>query len=375
MKLLDDPQGKYPDLKVHPKNGIYYFSFWSLKLGRMVQKSLKTTERNVALKERSKKLESLGDERPGVQKSYKRMSGVFAEFKRVRVFKPSKRKCSGARFVCHNQIDRHLNPFFGDYSPSAITSDLFNKFIAEKRAAQPNWSGYNACKYMTAVMNWAHSKGLIKQKISFENPDGERADVGQEIDPVEFERLLQYLSPTYRDIALLSWDMGFRVMEAKGLTWNPKIHADPSVQAGLVDFKTNQILFEKKDTKNRKARSPVMTKRVRHILERRRAQTKGSPWVFPSPQDPAERISVGDGQWQDAKKKAGVSFRFHDIRHTTATRLFKATNRYAEICEFLGMDLEEALDTYVRFDIKDMAQIALASETSTFTGENWGELK
>ena len=76
-----------------------------------------------------------------------------------------------------------------------------------------------------------------------------------------------------------------------------------------------------RQSKNGKARAVPMNETIKVLLQ---GLSKTSEYVFPSPKTGARVTDVGR-QFERAVKAAGLgSFRFHDLRHTAATRMASA---------------------------------------------------
>ncbi len=98
-----------------------------------------------------------------------------------------------------------------------------------------------------------------------------------------------------------------------------------------VDFARGVIHV--RNTKTDRDRVVPMNEDVRQMLER---QPKASGYVFPSPRT-GERLVDIKYKFDEARKAAGISdFRFHDLQHTTATRLADAGENVVVIAELLG---------------------------------------
>ena len=65
-------------------------------------------------------------------------------------------------------------------------------------------------------------------------------------------------------------------------------------------------------------RQVLLSPEARAVIERQ--PRSKSPWVFPSPTDPA-RARAGLGLWEKVRKLAGIEdVRLHDLRHTFASQ-------------------------------------------------------
>ena len=347
---------KYPDLYKR-ESGNYYLRYWSPKLKRTLEESLRTNEYWRAEKARKKILENLQDQKTNEAKGYKTWRSVAEAFKSETVW-----DSEGTRKSAMNQINKHLGPWFGMYNPDKIDDNLWKKYANERRDEVPGCSLLNARKYLWKVQNWAFDKGIVKKKFIPTDFEAGRKSPGVIVTRAQLDKIQKYLPLDYKDLSEIAFEMAFRIGELKNLEWD------------RVNFKTDEIILEAKHTKTRRGRKPVMTAKVKEILSRRLKDSKG-PYVFPMPTDSNRPLHNKDAPWQLAKKSAGIKCRFHDLRHTWLTSAFKASNRYAEICEYAGLSLDEALDTYVKFNTDDMRAIAVSVGTfENSLGKNWENL-
>ena len=98
-----------------------------------------------------------------------------------------------------------------------------------------------------------------------------------------------------------------------------------------VDFTRGVIHV--RQTKTDRDRVVPMNREVREMLER---QPKASGYVFPSPKTGGRLIDIKH-KFDEARTAAGIKdFRFHDLRHTAATRLADAGVNVVVIAEILG---------------------------------------
>jgi integrase len=98
-----------------------------------------------------------------------------------------------------------------------------------------------------------------------------------------------------------------------------------------VDF--GRGLINVRNTKTGKDRSVPMNSVVRELLE---SLPKASGFVFPSPRTKERLVSVKKSS-EAARTAAKLSdFRFHDLRHTAATRLGSAGVDAFTLCSIFG---------------------------------------
>nr|WP_246341398.1 site-specific integrase [Simiduia aestuariiviva] len=124
-------------------------------------------------------------------------------------------------------------------------------------------------------------------------------------------------------IVVLALSTGMRQGEIMGLTW-----AD-------VDFKRGYLTLH--DTKNGERRSvPLVGHAKEVIINLAKARRIDTPLVFYSKRKPSSPLFVRI-PWAEALKKAEIeNFKFHDLRHTTASYLAMNGASLAEIADILG---------------------------------------
>ena len=94
------------------------------------------------------------------------------------------------------------------------------------------------------------------------------------------------------------------------------------------------------DSKNGEGRSVALAPWVLGLLRRQKARAGKSPWVWPSPTDPSRPRNSHNFKgriFRKYLKQAGiVDFRWHDLRHTGASRLVMATGDLYAVGELMG---------------------------------------
>lgn len=329
------------DLYINIDSGIYYVRYWSPKLHREIERSLRTTVRAQAIRARKSVLEEIPDMKDHEAIKYKTLNQVIDAWLDQKVI-----RAEATKLVIKNQIENKIRPYFGEYDPERVDNVIWKKYVTKVQQANSDASTFNTRKYLSEILRFASDQGIIRKRVHLEDFDDEREAVGRIVTPSEIKTLLEKaIDQNVHDMILISSEMAMRWSEIRLLSWD------------RINFETDVIHLRKQDTKTRKARSPVMTKAVREVLLKRKARSLG-PFVFASPHNPKELISKSDKNWQLTKEEACINCRFHDLRHTALTRLFKASNRYAEICEYAGLSVREALKTYVKFTRDDMRAIA-----------------
>jgi len=152
-----------------------------------------------------------------------------------------------------------------------------------------------------------------------------------------------------KDVVTMALNTGMRQGEIFNLKWFD------------VDFKRGTINVRR--TKTGKDRWVPMNSRLRLMLE---SLSRSSEHVFPSPKTGVALVDV-KRQFDRARHASGLSdFRFHDLRHTAATRMADAGHSVITIAAVLGHS-----------DIRMTSRYAHATDRATkaavesLAGETW----
>jgi integrase len=129
-------------------------------------------------------------------------------------------------------------------------------------------------------------------------------------------------NPTLYPIVVLGLSTGMRKAEILQLKWKD------------IDFNRNRIVLE--NTKNGERRGVPLVGLALAVLQKQSLEAIQSSYVFRSPDDLTKPCSIRTA-WEFAIERAGVEdFRFHDLRHSTASYLAMNGASLLEIAEILG---------------------------------------
>ncbi len=145
------------------------------------------------------------------------------------------------------------------------------------------------------------------------------------LSDTELERLKQHLNIQDWNLIAFAIETGLRRAEQFGLKW------------GQVSFETSTLVIP--FDKGGKTRHVPLSNNAKEIL-RSLNSLLISPWVFPSPKDPLQPlnpVSFIKGIFKPAMARAGiVDLRWHDLRHTAASRRVMAGVDLYAVKEVLG---------------------------------------
>ena len=139
----------------------------------------------------------------------------------------------------------------------------------------------------------------------------------------EETRLEEACPPEWWPAVVLAIQTGLRASEQFGLRWEH------------IDFLNGVITIPR--SKHGEKRHVPMNARVKQILRDMPSRLK-SPWVFPGVGDEHYSIChLRDRVWRPTRKKAGLEdVRWHDLRHTFASRLVMKGADLRSVQELMG---------------------------------------
>ena len=151
-----------------------------------------------------------------------------------------------------------------------------------------------------------------------------------------------------------------RYSEIRLLRWNQ------------IDFARGELRVGKSKTEHGEGRVIPLSQRVRTVLEfwaERFPSRKPNEFVFPCERyggrgkedvfgfsgsvayatDASHPVGDWKEGWEAAKKRAGVTCRFHDLRHTGCTRMLEAGVPFSVVSEILGWSPSTTVRTAKRY--------------------------
>ena len=219
---------------------------------------------------------------------------------------------------------QRLRPFFQGHPLNQITPWLIERYKQERRQ-QVSPATVNRD---LAILSSFFSKAVEWGKLPLHPMRGGRVkklpgEVSREriLTPEEESHLLEVSPPELADAIHLLLDTGMRIGELAHLT-----PADVDLTQGELHIR---------ESKTGKPRRIPLTARARAILEARSQGLAPEAAIFPATQ--GQRCWRLKTAWQRAVERAGLpGLRFHDLRHTFATRLVTAMADLVTVKTLLG---------------------------------------
>jgi integrase len=255
---------------------------------------------------------------------------------------------------------QHLLDRFGDRNISEISLIDVQDFANERLAEVKPMTAQRDISTLRAILNKMHREGRLASVPPFprlKKPKGRCRWLNVE----EEQRLLAAAAKHLKPLIAFAIDTGGRRGELLGLDWRN------------VDLARGTVTFV--DTKNGEDRSVRLTDRAKRVLVDLGLQESGSVFTYRG-----KAISSVKHSFDKAKELAGIEdFRFHDLRHTFASRLvqqgislyevmhltghksFDMVQRYAHLAPEFQQKAIEALNSYgtIRAQSPDAGQAAM----------------
>ncbi|OQY98409.1 MAG: hypothetical protein B6D35_12220 [Candidatus Brocadia sp. UTAMX2] len=292
--------------------------------GKKIQRSLETDNKKLAETIEAKLKTELIE-----GKYFDRYEGAAKTFREMadRFMKEHAPKVSRNMQESYTTSAKHLLSFFGDSKLTAITPKVINDYKVSrinqgKKPATINKELAMLQKaFSLAVKQWEWTKENPCLKIPKERENNQR---DRWLSEDEEKRQLENAPQWLRDIIVFALHTGLRQDELLSLTWD------------RADLFRKTIIIQ--ETKNGKPRTiPLNQIALGILMEKTKVRSLKCDFVFPSSAmtkiDRANLIK----SFNVVNEKAGIqNFRFHDLRHTFATRLAQRGIDLYKISKLLG---------------------------------------
>ena len=238
---------------------------------------------------------------------------------------------------------KHITPYFGKMLLCDIAADDLARYQAERleEGAAPKTVNLEVGT-VRAILRKNRLWASIQPDVRMLRV---REDIGRAISPEEESALLEACrasrSRSLYPAVLIALNTCMRYSELRLLTW------------GQVDLNTCTLTVGHSKTESGTGRLLPLNDRAVAILdfwaslfplrepsqfvfpaERYGASGDGATVVYAS--DPTKPIGRWKEAWESAKIRAGVSCRFHDLRHTGCTRMLEAGAPFSVVATIMG---------------------------------------
>lgn len=331
------------DKKSGSVRDVIWVRFYRAGKGRL-EESLKTTILSDARIERDKRIAEFLGQKPRFQGK-----GILVEDKFEDFLATKKTKSPNTFKMYNNEWKNHLNKAFGHMLVEDVTETEWMKWVTKVRETNPTRKFNNPRATLRGFLRWCVRNNFLSKSPVLENVDPKR-NAGKVFTDEEILRLLSAANDQMNLQIRMGCEMMMRRAEVTELQWYQ------------VDLEKKTIHLPAAKTKIRKARTFGMSANVFKALSRRALLNPGpDDYVFESTEVQGKSFARSSGYlaWDDVRKRAGVSGRFHDLRHTGLTKAFKSAKANpALICDYAGLSMVEAQKTYLHFTPEDTRIVA-----------------
>ncbi len=273
------------------------------------------------------------------------------------------------------KIDAVLDPSIGELDPRALTvlgiDRLYGELIAGGMSPA---TVHHHHRILRAALSQGARWGVVETNPArLASPPSQRPAVGRPPTPIQVRRLVasaaQGPCPRLASVILLAATTGMRRGELAGLRWSRVDLDGCSVEVASSVWQVASRWGEKLPKSQQRRRVPL-GERSMALLAELRLETGVSEDAFVLSRGYGEMPFLPDAITSafrrtlvNLRSATGESwpFRFHDLRHFTATELFRAGHSATTVAARLGhADVAVTLRTYAH-DTEDQARRA-ASE-------------
>lgn len=257
---------------------------------------------------------------------------------------------------------RGLNRLFGDKKLSQITS----KDIDDYKYSRSQEVAAATVNRELSTLRTLYNLAKRWKKFFGDNPVSESGLFGEEntkerILSYEEEQLLLDSSADHlKPIIITALNTGMRKGELISLKWKN------------IDFDNGLITVRKEVSKSNKPRKIPLNSKLRQVLLEQKLKTGFNEYVFLNPSgDPYTRHDSLKRSFEGACSRANINgLRFHDLRHTAATRMVEAGVNIVAVSRILG---HASITTTMRYAHPDDS-LKGAVESLSAKPENKGKI-
>ncbi len=224
---------------------------------------------------------------------------------------------------------KNINPFFAELQLSAVSPKVISSYKVkrEKKGIKPATINRELAMlskaFNVAVREWEWTKDNPVSRVPREKENNER---DRWLSFEDEKRILTYCPDWLKDIIVFDLNTGFRQGELLSLTWQ------------CVNLLRNTAMILARFSKNGKPRTIPLNQIAIEILMRKSnvRSFKNDLVFFNGNGTMIDRHNLRRA-FNVATKKAGIAdFRFHDLRHTFATRLVQRGIDIYKVSKLLG---------------------------------------
>jgi len=220
----------------------------------------------------------------------------------------------------------------------------------------------------SCVVEWAWIEQSPLRDGRIELPSSHAGRV-RFLDDEERARLLEACKKSEQEwlylAVILAISTGMRQGELMNLYWKAPSITPTETAWGVVHFEQSAIILH--DTKNgSKRRVPLASLALTLLKEHAKVRRLDTRLLFPSPKDVQKPLSF-KRSWSTALKNAEIeNFKWHDLRHCTASYLAMNGASLAEIAEVLGHKTLQMVKRYAHLSDGHVSSVVESMNNKVF---------
>ncbi len=238
---------------------------------------------------------------------------------------------------------KNLLAFFEQTPLEEIEGKAAEYVNARRKAEARNGTINRELAVLNHMLHLAHRKFRMLRHGAFIERLEEAGPRERELTPAEEGGLLPACSPDLRDLIEAGLMTGMREGELIGL------------RRGQVDLEGRVIAFA--PTKKGLKRLMPINERLYYLLARRCARLLPGALVFTLDGQPWQRWHIRNRLSVAIRKAKVPALRFHDLRHTAASRLRRAGADLDHIRKVLGHQAVQTTHGYVHYEAEQLRPI------------------
>ncbi|MFC2169647.1 tyrosine-type recombinase/integrase [Acidobacteriota bacterium] len=230
---------------------------------------------------------------------------------------------------------KNMKNYFKDLNLHEITSLEIEKYKAERIKLNARPSTVNRClailrRMFNLAVEWKYlDENQIPKFKFFSESDNLREKI---LDKEEERRLLDSSVEHLKSIIIVALNTGMRLGEILNLKW------------GQINLKAKEIRVDK--TKSGKIRFININTPLLEELNRLKKNADKEEYVFTNPKTGKPFTSVKTAFIASCRRARISGLRFHDLRHTFATRLIQAGVDLITVRDLLGHSSAKITERY-----------------------------
>jgi len=250
-----------------------------------------------------------------------------------------------------------MKPFFGDTKLNKITPLMIEGYISERLSTGIKKCSVNrelSClrKIFNIAIDWGYANDNPVRKVKFFSENGNLRE--RVLTEEEEKWLFEAATPHLKPILAVALFTGMRRGEVLKLKWQH------------VDFEKREIIVV--ESKSGKARTLPINSFLFHLLYCLRLQDGKSEFVFANPETGKPFVEIKRA-FNGACERVGIKdLRFHDLRHTFASRLARNGVDLNTVKELMGHASITTTQRYLHSQAKEKRQAVegLAGQAKKF---------